>query len=55
MLLADLDDLVDLDEMSEASERKDFVQRHNEATHLEYKHRICDLLTDLIEYGYYWK
>lgn len=54
MILADSNDIPDLDEMTENKDCKDFIQGQKATTHSEYTSRIRDLLTDLIEYGYYW-
>lgn len=53
MVLADSEDIPDLDDMSEVKECKDFLKGQKTTTHSEYTSRIRDLLTDLIEYGYY--
>lgn len=57
IMLADPKDVPDLDEMSVAMSKSDveFVQGFDEETQLQYDERINDMMTDLIEYGYYWK
>lgn len=59
IMLADPKDVPDLDEMSVAmsneGEDVEFVRGFDEATQLHYNERISDLMSDLIEYGYYWK
>lgn len=57
IMLADSKDIPDLDEMSAAMSTEDveFVRGFDEKTQLYYNERMNDLMSDLIEYGYYWK
>lgn len=59
MMLADPDDIPDLDQLSEDLVKQEgdinFVKNFNEDRQREYDTRMRDLLTDLVDYGYYWK
>lgn len=60
MMVADPTDIPDLDKLSEDlanqdSDVENFVKQFDEERQIEYDTRMRDLLTDLVDYGYYWK
>lgn len=56
--LADSDNIPDLDELSEEMNKDDgdieFITKFDDERQKEYETRIRELLTDLVDYGYYW-
>lgn len=58
MMLVDAKDIPDLEELSKdmANNEKhvDIIKGFNPETQIKYNKRINELLTDLVDYGYYW-
>lgn len=57
--LADSDSIPNLDELSNEFGKDngniEFIKEFDDSRQKEYENRLKDLLTDLVDYGYYWK